>query len=389
MRGAQEWVRDAWLPLLLTALAFAEVAWGGIPAAVGRTALLSVMVPLALATWGRRRAPGATTLAVAVLTGVLVLAVLPSLATQPPLLAFLVVLATLFNLGVHRTERRFAVATAAVVLGLVVWQVAALTAGQSLGDVVPSTLFLAGALVLGVLLGSSRGHAAEQRLRAEAAERDRDSHATAAVAAERARIARELHDVIAHALTGIVVEAGVEARLEDGTGDAGATLRSIEQRGREAMTELRRLLGLLREDGQGPADAPLPSLRSVDSLVESVRRSGHCVELRVSGDLDTVPQALQLAGYRILQEALTNVTRHAPGATVRVALERSDDALSVEVLDDGAGTRTPVLAPGGMGLAGMRERVRIFGGHLVAGPVPGAGFAVEARLPTAPPGGGT
>jgi signal transduction histidine kinase len=386
MRGTPEWVRDAWLPVLLTVLACAEVAWGELEVVVDRPALLSVMLPLALATWGRRRAPGWTAVAVGVLTGVLVLTALPSLAAQPPLLPFLVLLVTLFNLGLQRTRRRFATAAGAAVLTVLVWQAAGLAAGQPWGDVVPSTLFLVGALVVGTLLGSSRSHAVEQRVRAEDAERGLEAHASAAVAVERARMARELHDVIAHALTGIVVEAGVEARVDDGTGDARATLRSIEQRGREAMTELRRLLGLLREEGQGPPDAPLPSLGSAGSLVAAARRSGHAVALHVSGDVDTVPPALQLAAYRILQEALTNVTRHAPGASVVVTVERCGHLLTLRVVDDGA-RGAPVLAPGGMGLTGMHERARVFDGELVAGPTE-SGFAVEARLPVPAVGSG-
>ena len=382
MGRAPEWLRDGWVPAALAGSAVTEVlvAYAAHPA--GRAGLLSVLLPMTALTYGRRRSPVAVAMAASVLTAVLVLAVLPTPAEQPPLTPFLVLLVTLFNLGLHGQGRVFPVGATATATCLLALQAASLAAGRPAGDVVPSVIFWALAYAAGRALHRSQAQALGEQARAARAEQTRDEHAAAAVAAERARIARELHDVIAHALTGIVVQASVAARVGAEGADDVATLRLVEQRGREAMVELRRLLGLLREEGQGPASAPLPSLATAEALVEDLRSAGHEVNLRVAGDLPTLPPALDLAGYRILQEALTNVSRHAPGAPVQVLLEHAQDTLRVTVANGAATDEAVAWDSGGNGLVGMRERVRVYGGRLSAGPCPDGGFQVTADLPT-------
>lgn len=382
------WLRDAWLPAVLAGAAVTEAAGSYAARGLDRTALLSVLLPMTLVTAGRRRSPVQVSLAVSVLITVLTLAVLPDVATQPPLTAFLVLLATLFNLGVHGSGRWFVPGTVAVGSCLGALQLVALTAGQPPGDVAPSVLFLGGAFALGRVVGVTRREAESERKRAALAEATRAEHATAAAAAERARIARELHDVIAHALTGIVVQASVEARLQTDAGSTSHhTLQLIEQRGREAMTELRRLLGLLREEGQGPAAAPLPSLVDCASLAHDLERAGHQVALETSGDLDDLPPSVDLAGYRVLQEGLTNAARHAPGSDVSVHVGLDHASLRVRVVNGAPSGPATEIGSGGAGLAGMRERVRVFGGRLTAGPLDDGGFEIDALLPVTPPSG--
>jgi signal transduction histidine kinase len=208
-----------------------------------------------------------------------------------------------------------------------------------------------------------------------------EEEAEAAGAQERARMARELHDIVSHNLSVVVVQAaGARAQAERGGGDQ-STLEKIERSGREALVEMRRLLGVLREDdGADPALAPSPGLGQLPALADGIRAAGVAVELDVAcGEL---PPALDLSAYRIVQEALTNTLKHAgPGAHARVVLRRDAEAVTIAVDDDGTGG-TPQRT-GGHGLVGMRERVALLGGELRAGPGAAGGFAVRARLPLA------
>jgi signal transduction histidine kinase len=225
------------------------------------------------------------------------------------------------------------------------------------------------------LIGAFVGHFREQsRLRATTGEELR--RAQEAVDHERARLARELHDVIAHNLSVVVVQAaGARAA---GLGD-DETLERIERTGRESLVEMRRLLGVLRQPPDGEvAMAPQPDVADVPSLVERVRGSGLQVDLDVTGDLTGLPATVGLCVYRIVQESLTNVLKHAPGATARVRVEGTADQVVVEVADDGPGARG---SGGGHGLVGMGERVEVFGGELTVGASAGGGFVVRAVLP--------
>lgn len=234
--------------------------------------------------------------------------------------------------------------------------------------------------------------ARERDLRAEqleerAARHEAEAQAAAARAAddERTRIARELHDVIAHNVSVMVVQAAAAGRVIDADPDqARASLATIEATGREALTEMRRLLGVLRAGDPIPS-TPQPSLARLPELVEEMRASGLPVELEVVGTPHPLPLGVDLSAYRVIQEALTNALRHAGRTATRVVVRYDDDALDVEIVDQGrtAGD-APAVAPGGAGghgLAGMRERVALVRGELEAGPRPGGGFRVRARLP--------
>jgi signal transduction histidine kinase len=199
------------------------------------------------------------------------------------------------------------------------------------------------------------------------------------VQAERVRIARELHDVLAHSLSQINVQAGVGLHLMDRQPDKAAeALASIKETSKSALDEVRSVLGALRSDGS--TDAPLvpePALDRLPALVAAIRG----VEVALDDRIVEAPQSVQLALYRIVQESLTNVTRHAEATHATVRLWTEDGAYRVEVLDDGAGGATPASETGGRGLLGMRERAELLGGHLSAGPAPGTGFRVSATIP--------
>jgi signal transduction histidine kinase len=217
----------------------------------------------------------------------------------------------------------------------------------------------------------------ERRVRL--AERERDVAAREAVVEERARIARELHDVIAHHVSMIVLQAGAERHALDGReSSARDVLGTIERTGRDALAETRRLLGMLREGGADPL-SPQPGLADLDLLVSQVRDAGLPVQLHVEGDRRDLPVGLDLSAYRIVQEALTNALKHAGRATAAVRIRYHDDALELQIADDGAST--PTRATGGHGLVGMRERVALYGGTFEARPRDGGGYLVRALLP--------
>jgi len=215
--------------------------------------------------------------------------------------------------------------------------------------------------------------------RAEALEREGALRTREAAATERAMIARELHDVVAHNVSVMVVQAGAERSvLDPGAVSTAETLRAIELSGREALVELRRLLGVLR-GGEDDVLEPQPTLADVDRLVEQIRQAGVGVTLSVEGETTRLPRGLELSAYRIVQEALTNVLKHAPGAAAEVRLCYEPNAIEIEVRDGGG---TPTSPQGtGHGLLGMRERAALHGGSLAAGPEPDGGFRVRARLP--------
>ncbi len=231
-------------------------------------------------------------------------------------------------------------------------------------------------------------HLEERAARHEAEAR---TAAARAADAERSRIARELHDVIAHNVSVIVVQAAAAGRIiDDDPGQAKASLATIEATGREALSEMRRLLGVLRAGEPSPS-GPQPSLERLPALVAEMRASGLPVELAVEGDPRDLPPGVDLSAYRVIQEALTNALRHAGRTSTRVVVRYGRDAIDVEVVDEGradgrmAGPARDVAGGGiaatGHGLAGMRERVALVRGELEAGPRPEGGFRVRARLP--------
>ena len=216
--------------------------------------------------------------------------------------------------------------------------------------------------------------------RADALEREQEQRARAAVAEERTRIARELHDVVAHAISVIVVQArGGRKLLDAEPEEARKALDAIERTASEALGEMRRLLGLLRESDEQLALAPQPTLARLDDLVGQVRGAGLPVELAIEGEPTELPPGVDLSAYRIVQEALTNALKHAGPARARVLVRYREDELELEIQDDGAGGGNSGGA--GQGLAGIQERVAIFGGDVDAGRQPEGGYAVRARLP--------
>lgn len=249
---------------------------------------------------------------------------------------------------------------------------------------------VAAALGLGLYFAARRAYLAELHDRAERLERERDQQAALAAAAERARIAREMHDVVAHHLTVMttLAEAAVAASASSPE-KATDVMRSVAVTGRRALADTRRLLGVLRErdstgDGAGNAEAlqPVPDLSQLDALIEQVRSAGLDTALELHGQAPDLPAGVQLAVYRLVQEALTNTLKHGgAGARASVRLSFEPGELRVDVNDDGAGSAAPAAAGVGGGLPGMRERVHAYGGDVQAGPRQPAGWAVSARLP--------
>jgi signal transduction histidine kinase len=249
-----------------------------------------------------------------------------------------------------------------------------------LDDFLLPTVMFGGAWLAGRLVQKRQLYAQAFEERARVLERERDANARVAAAEERVRLARELHDVVGHSVSVMVVQAGAE-RLALGqerpaTRDA---LLAIERTGREALAEMSRLLGILRKEGESLALAPRPSLSHVDALVATVRDAGVPIEFRVEGEPTSLPPGVDVSAYRIVQEALTNVVKHAGPARACVVVRYGERAVEVEVTDDGRGPVNGNVS--GYGLSGMRERVELHGGRLEAARGNGGGFTVKARLP--------
>ena len=354
---------DAAVALLVAAFLVEEVLHSDVSGPAPLLAALAIAIAAPLA-W-RRRAPVAVAAAVAAGWVALRAAVEPGQEPQTPLLALLL---AAYSAGAHASGRAAVAGVALTWAGIAATELGDL---MVLGPVFTGTWF-AGRLV------RSREHDA-QRLRelSEALERERVEEARIAAAEERARIARELHDVVAHSMSTIVLQAGAErVNLPESQSKTRDTLRSIERTGREALAEMRRLVGVLRADEA--ALTPQPSLTRLDELVERVRRAGLAVEVRTEGDAIELAPGLDISAYRIVQEALTNTLKHAGDARASVTLGYRPDSLEIEVSDDGSGG-TP--NGGGHGLVGLRERVAVFGGTLEAGARQGGGFRVRARFP--------
>jgi signal transduction histidine kinase len=285
-------------------------------------------------------------------------------------LVFPVVLAT-YTAAAHVDRERF------VRLSLpisIVGAVAALLVaypGTNWVEVLISATFAAGLPMLLGRIGFNR------RRRIDV---DRERAARDAVAEERARIARELHDVVAHAMSVMVVQAGAaRSVLDDDLAAAREAIGRIESTGRDGLTEMRRLVGILKSDGADADRAPQPGLGQLETLLETVRGAGVPVEAVTEGEPRPLPTGLDLVVYRVVQEALTNVMKHAGPASARVLLRWGDAALDVEVADDGRGPF--VATDGGLGLLGMRERVALYGGTIRTGQRRGGGFTVHAHVP--------
>ena len=254
----------------------------------------------------------------------------------------------------------------------------------NVGAFVATTLIFSILWTIAFAVGRKAQEVDEAKERAARAEREREARAHAAVTDERARIARELHDVVGHSVSVMTVQASAVRRLLRPEQERErAALLAVEQTGREALAEMRRMVGVLRRPEEAPTLAPQPSLEHLDKLVEQAREAGLPVDLQVEGDPVQLPAGLELTAYRLVQEGLTNSLKHAHAQRAQVLVHYGDGHIEVTVRDDGEGSGTG--DGGGHGLVGMRERVTVFGGELEAGPQPEGGYRLRARLPLVSP----
>jgi signal transduction histidine kinase len=296
------------------------------------------------------------------------------------LASFLTAAAACFLLGLLEERRQALVGLAIALAGvfLVFWN----DPDRLSGDLVFVPTFFAILWLFGLGLGRKLEQARAAEDRARRLELRRAEEAREAVVEERARIARELHDVVGHAVSVMTVQAsGVRRLLKPDQEREREALEIVEQTGREALAEMRRLVGVLRRPEEAPALAPQPSLKHLDRLVEQAGEAGLPVEMRVEGVATELPAGVDLTAYRLVQEALTNAIKHADATTAEVLVRYGDGVVEVLVTDDGRGVADGTAESGGHGLVGMRERVAVYGGELEAGPKPDGGYALRARLP--------
>jgi signal transduction histidine kinase len=368
LRRVDSLIWDSLLAALIFVLSVLGATFGNGPGGAARAApgpdtyvlLVLGCAPLAF----RRRRP----VTVLVLVGAST-AALAALEPGADLALSLVVAS--FTAAAHVDRERFQRAVVPIALVAAVASLLLAYPDTNWVEVLVGTTFSAGLPML-------FGRIAYNRRRRIVVDRERAAHD--AVTAERSRIARELHDAVAHAMSVMVVQAGAARTVIDRDPEAArAAIARIEETGRDGLNEMRRLIGVLTDPGTEPDLAPQPGLAQLDALLETVRGAGVPVEAVTRGQPHPLPPSADLIAYRVVQEALTNVVKHAPGAHARVLLDWSDDALAIEVADDGRGGDAD--ATGGHGLIGMRERVALHGGSLETGVRPGGGFAVRVRLP--------
>lgn len=361
-------------------------AGGREPDLLANVLSLAMTLPIAF----RRRRP-------VLVLAITVLATILATLTGPSSGVGLGVLIATYSVAAHADRRQ---SLAALTFTMIAVAVVVILVLASTDPGLPPAIYPIGLVLVWMIVGAvwllgdlvrSRGEAvAELRQRNEELEAEREENARLAVADERARIARELHDAVAHSLSVMVVQAGAARRALETAEPGGevaaerarGALATIEATGRDTLGEMRRVVGALRRTGDEPYE-PQPSLDELDRLLTTVREAGLPVELVVEGEARAVPRSVDLSAYRVVQESLTNTLKHAHAASARVRLQYGSDALDVEVTDDGRGAAARLLeAPHrGYGLAGMRERVAMVGGEIVAQPGPSGGFVVRARLP--------
>ena len=374
-----------WGDLVLALALLAEIEYEvwvtpphGLAVHGGRAAVTVLVALVTLPLVWRRRAP----IAVVATSGAAVVlgSLLTTSANGPPLGAWLALLLGFYSVGAHCEARRGLIGGGAVLAALTAVDLAVGGIFQAHGSRPGTSLTFVVAFLVGREVRRHRREVALLRDRADRLEQEREERARTAAAEERARIARELHDVVAHSVSVMVVQAqAVQRVLEGEQGPARDLLGSIETTGRQALVELRRLLGLLRHSERQPELAPQPSLRQLDDLIEQVREAGLPVRLLVEGEPAALAPGIDLSAYRIVQEGLTNALKHAGPAQARVTVRYSPSDLQLEIADDGTGVAAG--AGSGEGLLGMRERVALYGGELVSGRGDDGGYVVRARLP--------
>jgi signal transduction histidine kinase len=300
---------------------------------------------------------------------------------QIPFVPFVMMLILAYNTGAHTRNRRAQVGVA-LLLVFIASGLRNVIEGHQLGNQLPSWVFMAAAWLIGKGIQRYRDLTVSLRAQARQLEQERDERARLAVALERARLARELHDVITHSVSVMVVQAAAERKvLGEELHQTRDVLEMIERTGRQALVELRRMLGVLRKTDDQLLLAPQPGLPDLTSLVDQVRDAGLRITFHVEGNRVPVPASVELSAYRIVQEALTNTLKHAGSAHAEVTLRYFGDHLEVVVVDDGRGSAGSMRSNGGHGLIGMQERVAMLGGTLRAGPNETGGFLVSATLP--------
>jgi signal transduction histidine kinase len=338
--------------------------------------LLAFAIPAAIAV--RRRWPLAVATWVLLLTSLIFLAGGNNYSVP----IFIAWASALYALAVWTETREFAIGLGVLAAGNLI---ASMGPKTKVSDAVFFTV------VPGIAVLITRRAVRERQVladtlaaRAELLEREHEMREREALADERARIARELHDLVAHNVSVMVVQAGVERHsLPEDQAATRETLSSIEQAGRQALVEARRLLGVLRQNGDAERLEPQPTIARVGFLVEQIERAGLPVKLSVEGDEVPLPAGVDLCAYRIVQEALTNTLKHAGPTCAEVLLRYGPGGLDIDVRDDGRGTGSTNDDGAGHGLIGMRERVALYGGRLETGPRAGGGFGVHAHLPLA------
>jgi signal transduction histidine kinase len=291
---------------------------------------------------------------------------------------FVVGLAVAFLLGNLRNNVQAGLGLALAVGGsaTVVYKIP----GHSVAELIFIPLEFAIGWVAGFAVRERAEEAEAAEVRATLAERERDAAARIAVAEERARIARELHDIVAHAVSVMVLQVGaVRHKLPDALAEDKDALKGVERAGRTALTEMRGLLAAMRPDGDGVEFMPQPGLDGLGSLLEEINRAGLPVELHVDGEPVPLPRGVEVSAYRIVQEGLTNALKHARATNADVSVRYQPHELQLEIRDDGIGSATTNGL--GHGLIGIRERVKIYGGDMTAGTATGGGFILSTRLP--------
>ena len=382
MSRIRQATREYWFELLIGALTVAGIAELVVSPGSPTTsrwfavhALALLMLPLFTRRWFPFGAPAAYWIlapALSFVDGLLI----PSVESL-----FLVGLASAALLGNLRNARHAWIGLAIVLAGItaVVYNIPGRTTAELI--LIPVEFGIAWAAGYALRMRGEQVEAAETR--AARAEREREAAARVAVAEERARIARELHDIVAHAMSVMMLQVGaVRHKLPQSLDEDREALKGVEQAGRTALTEMRRLLGAMRQDGQALELTPQPGLDRLDSLLEEVGRAGLPVRLHVDGDRFPLPRGVDLSAYRIIQEGLTNALKHADASHADVTVRYGSNELQIEILDDGRGAATTNGV--GHGLVGIRERVALFGGVLATGRSDLGGYLLTARLPFSP-----
>jgi signal transduction histidine kinase len=364
---------DAALAAVMLLFGQAE-AWAGVFSSEHtgpRWAVATAYAISAIALFFRRRDP----LAVALVIAGALAADYAAFGSSEGIGVFLMPLIAAYALGGDSPRRGMIGLVALLAMG-VVWDARDPSDHGQLSLYVPQAIWLV-PWVLAFLFGR---HWRRRRLNLDQAAREHAERAELAVAEERARIARELHDAIGHSVAVMTVQTSAVRRLlHDDQGKERTALETVETTGREAMAEMRKIVGVLRSGDAAPDLAPPPSLAQLDRLGDNFRHAGLVVHIEVTGDVAAVAPGLSATVYRVVQESLTNTLKHAAARRARVLIECREDRLEITVTDDGRGGAADPAK--GAGLAGMRERVKVYGGTLLAGPGAGGGFTVHAVLP--------